>query len=457
VGIYVCGPTVYDVPHIGHARSAYIFDVLRRYLEFRKYQVQFVRNVTDVDDKIIEKARQELAHSTQHTAHSNLKQTCREVAERYLKSYHDALDRLGLGRPTAEPQATERVVPDMTDFISKLLINGAAYEAGGDVYFAVRKFPDYGRLSNRSLDELQAGARVEPDEHKQDPLDFALWKSAKPEEPSWQSPWGPGRPGWHIECSAMSTKELGDAFDIHGGGVDLVFPHHENEIAQAQALGKPFAKYWIHNGLLTVNGGKMSKSLGNYITVEEALKDWPNPDCLKLFFLKTHYRSPIDYSMERMEEAKKNWEEFDRFFQHYHRMEAASVTGAQAPVKGVDFLRQFEEAMDDDLNTPKALAVFFELVNFGHQIFASEESNKLFLARGVESILMMCANVLGLSLQPVEESQEIVHRIEKRIAERDTVRKSGDFMRADAIRKELEQEGILLTDTVGRTIWRRIR
>ncbi|HBH96765.1 MAG TPA: cysteine--tRNA ligase, partial [Candidatus Omnitrophica bacterium] len=260
VTMYVCGPTVYDDPHIGHARSAFVFEVLRRYLTFKGYAVTFVRNVTDVDDKIIEKARQELQIQDARLKTQDLKAKCAEVAERYLKSYHEAMDRLGLQRPDLEPKATEHVTPDMTDFISKLLISGVAYEAQGDVYCAVRKCEGYGRLSGRSVDELQSGARVEPGERKQDPLDFALWKAAKPGEPSWKSPWGEGRPGWHIECSTMSTKYLGDTFDLHGGGVDLVFPHHENEIAQAQAAGKPFARGWVHNGLLTVNGEKMSKS-----------------------------------------------------------------------------------------------------------------------------------------------------------------------------------------------------
>ncbi|MBI3011917.1 MAG: cysteine--tRNA ligase, partial [Candidatus Omnitrophica bacterium] len=273
VTMYVCGPTVYDDPHIGHVRSAFTFDLLRRYLEHRGFRVRFVRNVTDVDDKIIEKARQEVVRSPKSEVRSDLNAVCGEVAERYLKSYHETMERLGLGAPTEEPRATAHVVPEMTDFISKLLIAGVAYETKtGDVYFSVRKFSGYGKLSNRTLDELKAGARIEPGEGKQDPLDFALWKAAKPGEPAWESPWGKGRPGWHIECSAMSTKYLGDAFDIHGGGLDLVFPHHENEIAQAQAAGKPFATYWVHNGLLTVNGGKMSKSLGNFVTVEEALK-----------------------------------------------------------------------------------------------------------------------------------------------------------------------------------------
>ncbi|MBI4003919.1 MAG: cysteine--tRNA ligase [Candidatus Omnitrophica bacterium] len=458
VGIYVCGPTVYDIPHIGHARSAYVFDVLRRYLVFKGYQVKFVRNVTDVDDKIIDKARQEFGERGTVNGERDLKATCREISERYLKSYHEAMDRLGIARPDVEPKATEHVVPDMTDFISKLLMSGTAYEAGGDVYFAVRKSEGYGRLSNRSLDELQAGARVEPGEHKQDPLDFALWKAAKPEEPSWPSPWGAGRPGWHIECSVMSTKELGDTFDIHGGGVDLVFPHHENEIAQARGAGKPFARTWIHNGLLTVNGEKMSKSLGNFITVEQALKDWPHPDYVKLFFLKTHYRSPIDFSHERMGEAKRNWEEFSRFVQHYYQRCTDAEGVGPASGESATGRQAFEAAMDDDLNTPKALAALFELVNAGHRMLEAADASAHGAARSVFDTLMACGAVLGLFQHGLTEEEPTTReRIDALIAKRDAARKAKNFKQADDIRESLQQEGVLLADTAGGTLWRRTR
>ena len=300
VGLYVCGPTVYDDPHLGHARSAFVFDVLRRHLSHRGYEVTFVRNVTDVDDKIIQKAQ-------------TTGQSSDAVARQYLASYHAMLTRLGILPPTHEPCATQHI-DQMIELISKLCIDGAAYEAAPtgavdkDVYFAVRHFKAYGQLSNRTIDELQVGARVEPGEHKRDPLDFALWKAAKPGEPFWKSPWGNGRPGWHIECSAMSTKYLGDQFDIHGGGVDLVFPHHENEIAQAQAAGKPFATYWLHNGLLTINGQKMSKSLGNFVTVDAAIDACHgHADALKVFFLSSHYRSPVDYTASNITAAYNRW------------------------------------------------------------------------------------------------------------------------------------------------------
>ena len=455
VTMYVCGPTVYDDPHIGHVRSAYIFDVLQRHLTARGFNVQFVRNITDVDNKIIEKARQELGSG-------DLQEKCQEVAAKYLKSYHDTLKRLGLMelKEEQEPRATEHI-DTMTDLIAKLLIDGIAYEAEGNVYFSVRKFAEYGRLSNRSLDDLKVGARVEPEPGKRDPMDFALWKAAKPDEPSWKSPWGQGRPGWHIECTAMSTKCLGDEFDIHGGGIDLIFPHHENEIAQAKAAGKPFARCWIHNGLLSVNGEKMSKSLGNYVTLDQVLQEYPHPDYLKLFFLKAHYRSPADYTTERMAEAKANWEEFSRFFQHYYQ-----VTDGVSPSGGTDTDRvevfqqkkRFEEAMDDDLNTSQALAVLFDLVNLGHRTLESDASTKQFMARLVHDVLVECGYILGLFAAGLSEEDPVtVAAIQRKVALRDTARKKKDFDAADAIRTELGTEGILLTDTSHGTLWRRRR
>ncbi|MBI4342965.1 MAG: cysteine--tRNA ligase, partial [Candidatus Omnitrophica bacterium] len=431
----------------------------------KQYDVAFLRNVTDVDDKIIEKAKQESGAGGGGQGAGDLNAACKHVAEKYLNSYHETLERLGISRPTKEPRATEHVVPEMTDFIAKLLVQGVAYEAKGDVYFAVRKCPGYGKLSNRSVDELQAGARVEPGEHKQDPLDFALWKAAKPGEPSWNSPWGKGRPGWHIECSAMSTKELGDTFDIHGGGVDLVFPHHENEIAQAQAAGKPFARTWIHNGLLTVNGEKMSKSLGNFITVDQALARHSHPDYLKLFFLKTHYRSPIDYSDAKMDEAKKSWEEFSRFFQHFDQVTFAVERWGNAPAaereaqrREVDGVKtSFDSAMDDDLNTPKALAALFELVNLGHQALETQGSRFL-MARWIHEVLTECGMVLGLFAHGMtQESSEVIQEVEAKIRERAAARAQRNYPRADAIRKELSAKGFLLTDTKHGTLWRRLQ
>lgn len=348
VGIYVCGPTVYDDPHIGHVRSAYVFDVIRRYFMYKGYKVKFVRNVTDVDDKIINKARSELKGE-------DLNKAVEKVSAKYLKSYHKYMDALGIMRPDKEPKATE-YIKKMKDFITVLIERGIAYESAGDVYFDVRKANDYGRLSNQGLEMLEAGARVSPGENKKDPLDFALWKKAKEGELSWPSPWGAGRPGWHIECSVMSSDILGDEFDIHGGGIDLIFPHHENEIAQSEGAGKKFARTWIHNGLLTINKEKMAKSLGNFVTVEEILNKY-SADVLKILFLQAHYSKPVDFSWDRMEEAKKTKERFDILFD---KLKNANDKKEHAGIG--DFRKKFEEAMDDDFNTAEALAVLFDLV-----------------------------------------------------------------------------------------------
>ena len=481
VTMYVCGPTVYDEPHIGHARSAFIFDMLRRYLTHRGYQVTFVRNVTDVDDKIIEKARQELATSDKRQATSNLNARCREVAERYLKSYHETMDRLGINRPDIEPLATEHVVPEMTDFISKLLMQGAAYEAEGDVYFSVRKFQGYGTLSNRALDELQAGARVEPGEHKQDPLDFALWKAAKPGEPFWKSPWGDGRPGWHIECSAMSTKYLGEAFDIHGGGVDLIFPHHENEVAQARAAGKPFARCWVHNGLLTVNGEKMSKSLGNFITLDQALIESHNqPDVIKVFFLSSHYRSPVDYNSSRLTAAYQRWfglklllqdePHFRRDWEEKWKEHFPNLTVPEDRNNEIIKIEEgFTKAMDDDLNTPEALACLDALVRLTNtwreRVHLEEKASAsqamefkpvqswaldcLSVVRAAEKLTVL-GNLLGLFQVPV---RELTTKELEKIHERDNARKRGNFQVADDVRRKLLEEGIELRDTPYGTLW----
>ncbi|MCM8781953.1 MAG: cysteine--tRNA ligase, partial [Candidatus Omnitrophica bacterium] len=300
VGMYVCGPTVYDEPHIGHLRSAYIFDVIRRYLVYKGYKVTFVRNVTDVDDKIIVKAKEEYPAD-------DINESVKKVSCKYLEFYHNAMDLFGIMQPDKEPRATE-YIEKMKQFIKELIDRGVAYQTGGDVYFDISKTKDYGKLSNQKLEAMEVGARATCGEGKKDPLDFALWKSAKEGEPCWDSPWGKGRPGWHIECSVMSSDILGDEFDIHGGGIDLIFPHHENEIAQSECAGKRFARYWIHNGLLTINGQKMAKSLGNFVTVKDFISKYHDVDFLKLFFLSAHYSHPIDFSDERIEEAKKNKE-----------------------------------------------------------------------------------------------------------------------------------------------------
>ena len=480
VTMYVCGPTVYDVPHLGHARSAYVFEVLRRYLEFKGYTVKFVRNVTDVDDKIIEKTRKELGIGDKRQGTGGLKEKCREVAERYLKAYHEAMDRLGIRPPDIEPKATDHVVPEMTDLIGKLLVTGSAYEANGDVYFAVRHFPGYGRLSNRSLDELQTGVRVEPEEHKRDPLDFALWKAAKPDEPFWESPWGKGRPGWHIECSAMSTKYLGDSFDIHGGGLDLIFPHHENEIAQSTAAGSPFAKYWVHHGLLTVNGEKMSKSLGNFLTLDDALKECGgDADALKIFFLGTHYRNPIDYTVENLRAARKRQLGVLMFLERVDKgWRSSAEIPTAAPKELDDLTTQFGEAMDGDLNTPQALAVLDSLVRLGNEWeqnlrsqmtpppggrrrgFAELRAQQLLKGNIVliADTIQKLGSVLGLFQREEEyKAVELTPEQHALLDHREEARKRKDFRRADQIRQELGAMGLVVEDTEQGPIVRRKR
>ncbi|MFC1699510.1 cysteine--tRNA ligase, partial [Candidatus Omnitrophota bacterium] len=304
VSMYVCGPTVYDQPHIGHARAAYIFEVIRSYFEYKKLKVKFVQNITDVDDKIIAKAKAEFPEL-------DISAAAPKVAAKYTQSYYADMQALGIRRAEQEPRATEHI-EQMKEYISRLLTKGFAYEAGGDVYFDVAKFKDYGRLSNQNLEQIRSHARTEKDQKKKDPLDFALWKKAKPDEPSWPSPWGPGRPGWHIECSVMSSQYLGDVFDIHAGGIDLIFPHHENERAQScAASGAEFARFWIHNGLLTINGQKMAKSLGNFVTIKDVLKRYPAADILKIFYLHAHYSSPLDFSWQKLSELKKAYQGID--------------------------------------------------------------------------------------------------------------------------------------------------
>ncbi|HDP16485.1 MAG TPA: cysteine--tRNA ligase [Candidatus Omnitrophica bacterium] len=445
ISMYLCGPTVYDVPHIGHARSAYVFDVIRRYFIYKGYDVKFVRNVTDVDDKIINKAKEEFKGG-------DITAAVKKVSEKYLGIYHGCMDALGIMPPDKdkEPRATD-YIDKMKLFIEGLVKKGAAYVSGGDVYFDVKKAKSYGKLSNQSFEMLESGARISPGENKKDPLDFALWKSAKEGEISWPSPWGPGRPGWHIECSVMSSDILGDEFDIHGGGIDLIFPHHENEIAQSEGAGKKFARYWIHNGLLTINKEKMAKSLGNFITIEDVLDQYP-ADVLKILFLQTHYSHPADFSWERMEEAKKAWERIAALMR-----KLKDVKENTRPDKDIDGYRsKFEEVMDDDFNTAQALGVIFELVSFINKNI--ENANKIGYAK---KTLIDLSNVLGLLKgqrhYAVElngsiglSDKEIIDLIENR----NKARENKDFNAADRIRKELEAKGIILEDTKKGTTWR---
>jgi cysteinyl-tRNA synthetase len=354
IRMYACGPTVYDRAHIGHARAALTFDVIWRYLEYRGYKVIYVRNYTDVDDKIINRA-------------ASLGQSWDSLAEEQIEAYRQDMRALGLRTPTEEPRAT-RHIQGMIDIIQSLIMKRVAYPVDGDVYFEVRRFPDYGKLSHRDLEELRVGSRIEVDPRKRDPLDFALWKASKPGEPSWVSPWGAGRPGWHIECSAMSMKYLGETFDIHGGGADLIFPHHENEIAQSEcATGKPFARYWVHNGFVNIQAEKMSKSLGNVLAVRDLLSH-VTPDALKIFLLGTQYRAPLDFSGEALTGAGRAEERFRNALAEIHRLPEYRSLNDDSTQVDFPIVRQIREAeqefvgaMDDDFNTPRALAVLFNL------------------------------------------------------------------------------------------------
>jgi cysteinyl-tRNA synthetase len=427
VNIYTCGVTVYDDCHIGHARSLYIFDVIRRYLKYRGFQVNFVRNITDIDDKIINKAKQE-------------KVDFGEITRRYIDSYYRDIRALGIEKADFEPRATENI-PDMVKHIQGLIAKEYAYVVGGDVYFSVRKFKDYGKLSGQSIDQMLEAVRVEKKENKQDPLDFALWKKSEEDEPGWDSPWGRGRPGWHIECSVMSAKYLKtETLDIHAGGRDLIFPHHENEIAQAEALaGKPFAKYWIHHGLLTINGQKMAKSAGNFITIQDAIKKYGAEE-LKLFFLSSLYASPIDFSEERMIDAHKRFQRIKIFVSN-----AKIIWGKEPDDSNPEIVERYKEnffvAMDDDFNTPKALGIIFDLINEANKFLGSKMSD--LAADFVKNVFI---NIFGISIKKDDEEglggEELLL-----LDERETARKNGDFKCSDELREELRKRGIIVEDT----------
>jgi cysteinyl-tRNA synthetase len=444
VKMYVCGPTVYDEPHIGHARSAYIFDIIRRYLVYRGYKVLFARNVTDVDDKIIEKAKKEFPGE-------NLRDAVKKVSTKYLDAYHEALGNLAIGKDAdiVEPKASE-YIGKMVEFIKELIKREVAYQAGGDVYFDITKAKDYGKLSNQSLENMEAGARVAPNENKKNPLDFALWKGAKENEPSWESPWGRGRPGWHIECSVMSSDILGDEFDIHGGGLDLIFPHHENEIAQSEGAGKKFARYWMHHGLLTINGQKMAKSLGNFITVKDFLVKYQEADILKLFFLSTHYSHPIDYTEVKIEEAKKQKESFEGFFEtvFLSKKDYAGSRSLDSENNKIDnIVLKFEQAMDNDFNASLALGFLFELRD---SALSFEEGTFAYARARAEKLF----NIFGLKVAPqLELSKEY---LEKEY-QREKARALKDFALADRLRREIEDLGYVLEDHKGATACRRKR
>ena len=464
VGMYVCGVTVYDLCHIGHARSTVVFDVIFRYLRFLGYEVTYVRNITDVDDKIIKKANAEGV-------------AWEEIANRYIREFSMDMEDLGLEKPTKEPGATDHI-REMIQMTERLMERGYAYQADGDVFFSVDKCKDYGKLSKRDPEEMKAGARVDIDDKKRNPLDFALWKASKPGEPSWESPWGQGRPGWHIECSAMSQAYLGDTLDIHGGGKDLIFPHHENEIAQSEgATGKPFARFWIHNGFVNINREKMSKSLGNIFTIKELL-DRYHPEIIRLFLLSHHYRSPVDFSDRNLAEAKMG---IDRFYSTLKKIdewngegsgggETSLDEGIQKAIEGIKtFPERFQEAMDDDFNTALALGHFHGLARNLNILMGEEGLESAPLAEllsEARNIFRRFGDILGLfqrapqdyfreqrwrELNRLRIDEEQISRM---IRERHEARREKDWKRADEIRESLASMGIAVEDGPNGTTWR---
>lgn len=441
VKMYVCGPTVYNYIHIGNARPAIVFDTVRRYLEFRGYEVKYVSNFTDVDDKLIRAANQ-------------LGEDVPTIANRFINAYFEDVTALGCQKADVHPRVMENMDIIM-DFISRLIEKGFAYESEGDVYFRTRKFDDYGKLSHQSIDELRVGARIEVGDKKQDDLDFVLWKAAKEGEIYWESPWGIGRPGWHIECSAMAKKYLGETIDIHAGGQDLTFPHHENEIAQSEALsGKTFANYWMHNGYINIDNEKMSKSLGNFVLVHDIIKKH-NPQVLRFFMLSVHYRNPVNYSEDLLESTRAAFERLQTSYQNLkHRKQASTdlTDHNQEWLDKISGLReQFIDAMDDDFNTAKAISVLFDLSKLANYYLleknTAHEVIDLFL-REFDQLLQ----VLGLTLQKEEMLDE---EIDDLIEQRNQARKNRNFQLSDQIRDRLKDMNIILEDTPQGTRWKR--
>lgn len=462
VRIYVCGVTVYDFCHIGHARSGIVFDTVYRYFKHLEKtgsldEVTYVRNFTDVDDKIINKANQD-------------GKTCREISEKYIEEFYTDMDALGLLKPDVEPKATDHI-PEMVSMIGKLIEKGHAYQSESDVYFDINSFSSYGNLSGKTLEDLQAGARVAVDEKKKNPGDFALWKGSKPGEPEWDSPWGKGRPGWHIECSAMGQKYLGEYFDIHGGGKDLIFPHHENEIAQSQATtGKAPVKYWMHNGFVDINKEKMSKSLGNFFTIRDVLKE-VNPETLRFFLLTSHYRSGIDFSEQVLKDAKMGVEKFYRALQD---MTALQAKGGPAPKQGaeprLDFIlsthKRFFEEMEDDFNTAAAIGHLFEWLRAVNSLLTENPSILLSRMDRILHDFQEMSFILGVFQQVPDQYFEKENEgrlaklnmdkeaITRLIEERTEARKNKDWAKSDAIRDQLAAKGIILEDKHEGTLWK---
>lgn len=447
VSMYVCGITPYDETHLGHARAYITFDVVRRYLEESGYDVTYIQNITDIDDKIIKKSNE-------------LSVTCNQIAEKYTKAYDAVMKKLNVRPADKYPKATE-TIPDMIKIIKGLIKLGFAYVVEGDVYFHVAKFKEYGKLSKRKKKDMLAGARVSVDERKKNPMDFALWKAAKEGEPSWDSPWGKGRPGWHIECSTMSNKLLGETFDIHGGGRDLIFPHHENEIAQAEAYtGKPFVKYWMHNGFVNINKQKMSKSLGNFFTLKDIFKKF-DPMVVRFFLLSTHYRSPINYSDQEIQSAKEAYGRIGKFIISIDFLlekssdNAPTVEYADMEEELLEYKDKYKKAMDDDFNTAGAIAAIFELIHYCNKALEEGEAEQECLTVMKESVMELCG-ILGLKIVSSKQSAKSSQQIELLVAEREKARKNKDFKKADQIRDQLKQMGIEIEDTPYGTRWTKI-
>lgn len=465
VGMYCCGITAYDTCHIGHARAAVVFDMIYRYFKHRGFDVTYVRNYTDVDDKIINKANKEGV-------------SCDEISERYIKEYEEDMAVLGVAEPDIKPKATEHI-DEMIETVKRLIDRGLAYEVEGDVFFSVRKFSGYGKLSGKNIEELESGARVDVDERKEDPLDFALWKRSKPGEPAWDSPWGPGRPGWHIECSSMSEKYLGQPFDIHGGGRDLIFPHHENEIAQAEgATGKEFVRYWLHNGFININAEKMSKSLGNIKSIREIVTEY-DPEAVRLFLLSNHYRSPIDFTKKAMGEASSSLERFYETAERLHDVHPGKATSDAASTPEERELKEalekfderFDQAMDDDFNSAKAIGYVFDVVRLVNRYLDSAGDHRTpfsgWALLKLVHVQHVAGDVLGvfgsepkeyrLNTQRKKEAASGVDssQVEKLIAKRAEARKSKDFKSADSVRDELAKMGVEIKDRPdGTTEWK---
>ena len=447
VGIYVCGLTVYDYIHIGNARPMIVFDTLRRYFEYKGYEVNYVSNFTDVDDKIIKKAIAEGVEST-------------VISERFIEECKKDMASLNVKEATTHPKATEEI-DDMIAMVQTLIEKDYAYEVNGTVYFRTRKFSDYGKLSKKNLDDLRGGNRellVSGQDEKEDTLDFVLWKPKKEGEPSWPSPWGEGRPGWHLECSVMSKKYIGDVIDIHAGGEDLIFPHHENEIAQSEAANdKEFARYWMHNGFLKIDNEKMSKSLGNFFTVRE-IGDKYDLQVIRFFMLSAHYRSPLNFSAELVESSKNG---LDRIKTAAARIEEAVSAGVEGDMTATEtenvlaidaFVKKYEDAMEDDLNTADAISVVFELVKLVNTSIVAGESTKAYAEKAYDTLKLLC-DILGINVK--EEAVLLDEEIENLIQERQDARKAKNFARADEIRNLLTEKGIILEDTREGVRWKR--